>query len=200
MTISTTSFPWATRVACRLAISVMAMQVCGPAAAAAAPSNAADTTQDAPHAPEGEELPGEVPLGELPTERLRDAALRGNAAAMACLGSRYVKGQGVAQSDAMAAYWYGRSAQAGSLEGMVLFGWALAFGEGVPQDEAQAAAWFRRAADLDSTLGMVSLAWLFERGRGVEQDLAQALLWYRRAAAAGSELGEREVRRLQASP
>jgi TPR repeat protein len=47
---------------------------------------------------------------------------------------------------------------------------------------------------------MVSLAWMYENGHGVDQDQAQALLWFRRAAAAGSQIGERQLRRLQASP
>lgn len=80
-------------------------------------------------------------------DELSRRANAGDAAAMTELGRAYRHGQyGLEQSDALAAYWFYRAAQAGDAEGMYYTGIMFYYGYGVERNTSEAMKWFKQAA------------------------------------------------------
>jgi len=73
-------------------------------------------------------------------------AEQGEPSAQHNLGLMYYTGQGIAQDDAKAAYWYGRAAEQDYAIAQYNLGLLYAKGQGVPQDYAEAYRWLDRAA------------------------------------------------------
>lgn len=115
----------------------------------------------------------------------RQAADKGNVAAMNSIGGMYEHGEGVARDDRQAADWYQRAADKGYAAAMYNLGVMYARGKGVTRDDAQAIQWYRRAADKGDADAMNNLGVIYETGQGVTESPGGALKWYRQAADKG---------------
>ena len=110
-------------------------------------------------------------------ELWRPLAESGNAAAQSLLGTLYVEGNGVEQSDATALLWFQRAANQGDAAAQYNVGASYAGGRGVQKSEVEAAKWFRRAADQGVPFAQLNLGLLYAAGNGVPQDNVEALKW-----------------------
>lgn len=72
-------------------------------------------------------------------------AERGNAEAQMMLGFMHATGQGVPQSNDLAAFWYCQAAERGNTTAQHLLGLLYDKGHGVPLDEVQAYKWLNLA-------------------------------------------------------
>jgi TPR repeat protein len=146
-----------------------------------------------------------------PSDQLRDAAEAGDAAAQYDLAMRYLKGDGVAQSDSDAATWLLKAAHLGSSSAQLQLGVAYELGRGVPQDFVKAYACYliagangnagsdaaQQALTPKLTMrqiaeGRTLLGEMYQGGIGTPVDNVQAYMWFTLAQAAGSKAGQRE--------
>lgn len=82
-------------------------------------------------------------------ELCREAALKGLAKAMTCLGGMHFFGtQGVARDLAQARQWFARAAEAGDAQGMMDLAQMCATGQGGPADRDEAIRWWLAAAEV----------------------------------------------------
>jgi TPR repeat protein len=119
------------------------------------------------------------------TERFRQAAEAGHAAAAYELAEAYGKGRGVAEDKDKAAEWYSTAAERGEPRAQYLMGAAYYGGLGVEQDYGLAALFLGEAAVQGHARAQYLLAEAFANGNGVRKDLAWAARWYGKAARQG---------------
>ncbi len=93
------------------------------------------------------------------------------------LAYAYGTGQGVAQDDEKASYWYRRAAEGGEPRAQLALGGRYDQGLGVPKDVEAATRWFRAAADQGNPEAQLAMAFRHEEGLGVERDRVQAAMW-----------------------
>ena len=110
-------------------------------------------------------------------ELWRPLAENGNALAQYRLGTLYVEGKGVEQSDATAFTWMRRAAIQGNAEAQYGIGASYIDGLGVKKDETEAAKWFQRAANQGMVFAQINLGLLYASGTGVPQDNVEAFKW-----------------------
>ncbi len=118
-----------------------------------------------------------------------DAALlakanAGDAASQVLVADCYAAGTGVARDFKLAAEWYRKAAEQGSVGAQVHL--AVLYrdgGEGLPRDMAQAAAWYRKAAEQGDVGAQGTLGNLYSMGQGVPLDYIEAYYWLDLAAA-----------------
>ena len=115
----------------------------------------------------------------------RPLAEEGDARAQHYLGIMYANGEGVAQDDRQAAYWFQKSAGQGNSQSQYHLGILYANGAGVPEDDPQAVHWFRKSAEQGDARAQFNLGVMYEFGEGVPEDDRQAVSWYRQAAEQG---------------
>jgi localization factor PodJL len=140
-----------------------------------------ETAETTPAAEPAEpELP--VTIG---SERLREAALAGDTAALFEVASRYAEGRGVLLDMGTAVEWYERAAEAGSAPAQYRLGSVYEKGLGVPKDLGRAQDWYGRAAEAGNVKAMHNLAVLHAEGAGGEPDLERASELFRQAAERG---------------
>jgi TPR repeat protein len=111
---------------------------------------------------------------------LTRAAEQGHADACRLLARRYVRGRGVAQDYAIAAYWFDQAARRDDPISMVAIGLLRATGRGVEQSWTEAMRWWRRA----ESRGPYASRYLgdaYACGAGVEEDHERAAVAYRKA-------------------
>ncbi|WP_241907900.1 tetratricopeptide repeat protein, partial [Vibrio splendidus] len=72
-------------------------------------------------------------------------AEQGDANAQSNLALMYLDGQGVAQDDKQAVYWYRKASEQGLAFAQSELGFMYFNGQGVDQDNQQAVYWFRKA-------------------------------------------------------
>jgi len=123
------------------------------------------------------------PIGIDPALLVRANA--GDATSQAIIAHAYLKGDGVRQDYAQAAFWYRKAAEQGDAKSQSFLGMLYTNGQGVPQDYLQAALWFRKAAEQGRAEAQFNLGVLCEKGQGLSQDYPQAALWFRKAAEQG---------------
>jgi TPR repeat protein len=119
--------------------------------------------------------------------RVRDAALTGDADAMNRLGLMYLNGEGGLNKDETSAVqWFMRAAEAGSAIAMNNLGAMYVSGRGglVANDE-EGVRWYRKAAEAGCGPAMTNLAASYYEGRANHQDYAEAMKWYRKAESVG---------------
>jgi TPR repeat protein len=138
----------------------------------------------------------------------------GAKAACCALGSMYEQGNGVAQLDSEAAWWYRNAAELGYAEAQFRLGLMFLEGRGVApeyaevegfyktirvmvslwrkgkptmhiQDNAEVLKWLRLAAEQDHAGAQYRLGEMYLEGRGVKQDKAEAIRWFKLATANG---------------
>jgi TPR repeat protein len=120
----------------------------------------------------------------------QNLAKQGNARAQFDLGIMYQNGQGVAQDDTQAVYWYRKAAEQGHINGQSNLGFMYHHGEGVAQDDTQAVYWYRKAAEQGHAEAQTWLGAMYQNGEGVAQDYSQAVSWYRKAVEQGEKYAQ----------
>ena len=109
--------------------------------------------------------------------------------AMNHLAWMYQHGLGVAIDQPLAARWYCRSAELGSVNGQTNYGWMLQHGLGVELDFEKARYWYELAATGGDGLALNQLGWMYQKGVGVSRDDCMALELYQKSAATGNPQG-----------
>ena len=94
-------------------------------------------------------------------------AEQGDAEAQYQLGAAYAQGQGITNSYAEAAKWYGRAADQGQAAAQAALGELYEAGQGVPKDMDAALRCYRAAAEHGYAGAQYTLGFLYEAGRGV---------------------------------
>lgn len=112
-------------------------------------------------------------------------AKQGSVVAQFDLGTRYLSGYGVAQSDAEALHWFRQAAEQGHEGAQIELGMMFFQGRGASRDHAEAIRWYLRAAEQGDMYGQYNAGVMYQNGQGVARDAAQALHWYRQAAEQG---------------
>lgn len=111
---------------------------------------------------------------------LMAAARKGDAEAAEHLALLYETGSGLRRSEAEAAYWYGRAAQAGRRQSQYAYAQFLENGTGITKDEKTALHWYLAAASQGHTGAAVNIAAMLATGRGTAMDRLSGyrlLLW-----------------------
>jgi len=116
-------------------------------------------------------------------ERYRADCAAGEARGCAALGSRYLKGDGVARDPARALALYQRACAAGQRCAVV--GGMVLEGLGTAADPTAAAGWLERACEQGEPEGCGNLGVLYQRGRGVPTDLSAAVRYFTRGCEGG---------------
>lgn len=118
-------------------------------------------------------------------DRLREAAMGGNLAAMFEVGTRLADGRGVNRDPKLAARWFEQAAAQGHAPSQYRLASLFREGRGVNKDAAIAFQWFDRAAAQGHVLAMHNAGVLLAEGVHGAPDYAGAALWFRRAAEHG---------------
>lgn len=120
---------------------------------------------------------------------LTPLASGGNALAQYRLGMLYYHGQGVAEDEKMAIYWWKKAAAQGNVEAMFQLGSAFLFGSQtakfVPDPDREAAMWYFQAASAGHAEAQYHLGLLFLAGKGVVENRQESTRWMQKAAAQG---------------
>ena len=101
---------------------------------------------------------------------------------------RYTTGEGVAQDNEQAVYWYRLAAEQGIAPAQYQLGLRYANGDGVTRDYAEAVKWYRRAAEQGVAFAQFNLGVRYANGQGVARDPVLAYQWF--SVAARSLLGK----------
>ena len=112
-------------------------------------------------------------------------AKNGDREAMFLVGSAYVNGLGVSQSDMEAVKWYRKAAEQGHTPAQNNLGNMYHRGRGVPQSDTEAVKWLRKAAEQGNASAQNNLGNMYRKGRGVPQSDTEAVKWLRKAAEQG---------------
>lgn len=83
---------------------------------------------------------------DVPEDKVRAEAERGDAYAQMVMGFRYSNGKGVKKDRKEAAKWFRKAAEQGDADGQYMLGSRLYYGDGVEKDEAEGVTWLRKAA------------------------------------------------------
>lgn len=152
----------------------------GASIASATPSEALTNLQTGSvQPPTG--LIGDLPIGRVP-EKLRLAALSGDASAQFEVAARYATGTGLVRDLGKAADWYERAAKQNLPPAQYRLGSLYEKGQGVTRDLSLAKDWYKRGADNGNRKAMHNLAVLYAEGVQGEPDFNQAANWFRQAA------------------
>jgi TPR repeat protein len=87
-----------------------------------------------------------------------------------------------AECNKIAASWYRKAAEQGSLAGELRLAALYRDGRGVPRDMEQAAGWYRKAAEQGDVSAQGTLGVLYSMGQGVAQSYVDAYYWFDLAA------------------
>lgn len=109
------------------------------------------------------------------------------------LGLTYEEGNGVAQDDAQAVYWYRKAAEQGHALAQSNLASMYWTGRGVTQDDVQSAAWLQKAAEQGLSSAQGALGTFYAGGRGVAQDDVQAVSWLHKAAEQGDVMAQADL-------
>jgi TPR repeat protein len=78
----------------------------------------------------------------------------------------------------VAAAWYRKAAEQGSVAGQLRLAALYRDGKGVEHDMVQAAEWYRKAADQGDASAQGTLGVLYSMGQGVAQSYTDAYFWF----------------------
>lgn len=113
--------------------------------------------------------------------KLKPAAEKGHKKAQYRLGRCYDKGNGVAENDKQAFYWYLKAAAQGHAKAQYQVGKCYKNGEGVEKNITKAVEYFTLAAKQDNADAQLALGKCFLKGKGVTADKARAKALIKRA-------------------
>ena len=166
-------------------LPIMSSPLAAPALSAPPAPAKSDITGSIASAPQPAPRAAERLPAEIGGQKLRDAALAGNAAAAYEIGVRYAEGRGVAANQEEAARWYERAAGKGVALAQFRYAAMLEKGRGVKKDLAQARRLYLAAASKGNAKAMHNLAVLYAEGIDGKPDYATAAQWFRKAAEHG---------------
>lgn len=141
------------------------------------------------------------------TALYRQAAEKGNTAAMNYLGYRLISGEysalGRDVDEGLA--WLEKAAMTGDAKAASNIGWMLTDGKYVERDFEKAAFWLDKASEEGLPVAMSQLGDLYREGKGVTQDVQKADSLYRQAferglADAGYKLADLRAERYDSIP
>ena len=124
---------------------------------------------------------------ETALRKFQSLAEQGDADAQNNLGVMYANGEGVAEDDRQAVYWYRKAAEQGFAAAQNNLGIMYANGEGVAEDDRQAVYWYRKAAEQGNARAQYNLGVMYANGEGVAEDYVRSYVWVNLAAAQGFE-------------
>jgi localization factor PodJL len=162
-----------------------------PALSAPLPGSKTDVTGSVARAPAGNRLPQPAtqPADRLPAaiagQRLRTAALGGDAGAAYEIAMRFSEGRGVPANLEEAAHWYELAASKGLTPAQFRYASMLEKGQGVKKDLESARKLYVAAAGKGHAKAMHNLAVLYAEGIDGKPDYASAAQWFRKAAEHG---------------
>jgi hypothetical protein len=120
-------------------------------------------------------------------------AKAGDAEAQYEVGHIFASGdKGIEKDDAVAFFWFQKSAEQGNAKGENGVGASYEYGNGVAKNYTQALDWFRKAADQGNADAQHELGYMYENG-GVPKDYAEAMKWFRKAADQGDADAQRNI-------
>lgn len=158
-------------------------------------------------------LPSSIAMADDTTDfgKTRWKALHDDVAAQVELGSMYAKGQGVAQDNSQAIFWYRKAAEKGDSEAQFNLGIMYDKGVGVRQDLTRAIDWYDKAAKQGHKVALanveiiqgqiasqkslaeqgnaeaqIAVADMYANGNGLALDYKQAVELYQKAADQGA--------------
>ena len=120
-------------------------------------------------------------------ERLREAAVQGDACAQSILGLMYAMGEGVPENNREAGKWFRLAAKQGNAQAQFNLGLMYNKGIGVPESDVEASKWFQLAADQGNAEAQFNLGFMYANGEGVPEDYVKAYSWGNLAAAQGGD-------------
>jgi TPR repeat protein len=113
------------------------------------------------------------------------------------LALQYLHGDGVPQSDTMAASWFQKSAEQGNPEAMRHLASLYFSGIGLPQSHERAYIWIINAYETGDPVAAAILAEFFCSGFIVEKDFLMGLEMYQDAAAKGHKPSQNILKKLE---
>jgi TPR repeat protein len=128
---------------------------------------------------------------------LRAKAESGDIGAQLALANAYDTGDGVSQSDDLAAKWYHKAAEQGNSEAQNILGNLYRAGRGVERDKSLALKWYRKATLQRNSRAMFNLATAYYNGDGVAIDDSKAFAWFTLALESGSKNADEAVKRMK---
>lgn len=143
------------------------------------------TAPQAQPAPEQTESRTKLTVSDI--SHLQAKAEGGDAAAQLALGVAYDEGNGVLQSDALAAKWFRKAADQGNAEAQNALGVMYRVGLGVERNKEEALKWYRKAARQKNANAMFNLGAAYYNGDGVAIDDSAAYAWFLLAREGGSK-------------
>ncbi len=129
---------------------------------------------------------------------LQAKAEGGDAPAQLALGVAYGDGNGVPQSDELAAKWYRKAAEQGNATAQNNLGIMYRTGRGVEKSKEEAVRWYRKGTKQKNANAMFNLAASYYNGDGVPTDYVAAYAWFLLAQEAGSDSAADAVKRTSA--
>ncbi len=141
--------------------------------------------------------PAGKPLSAGEISQLQVKAQAGNSAAQLDLARAYDDGNGVPQSDQLAAKWYRAAAEQGNATAQTNLGLMFRAGRGVEQDKAEALKWYHKAATQKNPNAMFHLGTAYYNGDGTGIDDVTAYAWFLLAQSFGSESADNAVKRMK---
>ena len=130
--------------------------------------------------------------------RLQSLAEGGDPAAQFRLSQAYEQGNGIPQSDEMAAEWCRKAAMQGNAAAQNQLGLMYLTGEGMARDKQQAVDWYHKAARQGNASAMFNLGAAYYNGDGVNVDDALSYAWFTLAQIAGDAKAGEAVQRADA--
>jgi len=118
-------------------------------------------------------------------EDILKKAEQGDVDAQNVLGWMYSEGEGVAQDNERAIYWYTKSAEEGYAYSQYALGLMYENGQGVTKDYKQAVYWYSKAAKQGHAWAQHNLGLMYSRGEGVAEDYKKTVYWLGKAAEQG---------------
>ena len=123
---------------------------------------------------------------EKAAEYLMAAAEKGNSEAQWMIGEYYEDGDGgLAESEILAAEWYGKSAAQNNAVGLYNLGYCYLEGDGVEKNIQKGVELTTRSAELGHSDAQFDLATMYHMGDDVERNLEKAKEWYSKSLANG---------------
>ncbi|OOQ58718.1 tetratricopeptide repeat protein [Mucilaginibacter pedocola] len=132
-------------------------------------------------------------------EPFKQAAAKGDSAAMGYLGFMYEYGQGVAKDYQTAVSWYQKSSAKEERRAQFQLAGLYAKGLGVDIDTVKALELYKRAANNGAQGAMMIVGNAYETGLGAPQNYAEARLWYNKIGAEYAERADKRIGFMQAA-
>jgi len=119
---------------------------------------------------------------------LNESAEAGSSTAQFDLGTRYLYGEGVAQSNFEALHWFRLAAEQDNHNAQYNLAVMYLNGIGVVENTEEALRWFEAAANNGDGMAQYNLGVFYANGvYGLDQDIQRAWMWFTLAGSGGLE-------------